>query len=91
MSTQLDASVLPVQQMMAWAQPALWVDAFVVEVRAEFLVVATLDGDTRWLRVGGQAGAAQAAQLRVGEPVSFHRTAELLHTGRTRVTAAVVA
>lgn len=85
MSTKLDASVLPVQQMMAWANPSRWEDGFVVEAFGNSLVVATLEGATKEIRVVGHA-----VELVAGEPVAYHPVAELLHAGSTRVTAVAV-
>lgn len=85
MSTQLDASVLPVQQMMASANPSRWEDGFVLEASGDSLVVATLAGATKELRVVGRA-----VELVAGEPVAYHPVAELLQAGSTRVTAVAV-
>lgn len=85
MSTKLDASVLPVQQMMALAAPSRWEDGFVVEAFGNSLVVATLEGATKELRVVGRA-----VELVAGEPVAYHPVAELLHASGTRVTAIAI-
>lgn len=71
--------------MMAWAHPSRWEDGFVVETHGNILVVATLEGAMKEIRVVGRA-----VELVAGEPVAYHPVAELLHAGGARVTAVAV-
>ncbi|GGL04476.1 hypothetical protein JOE58_003104 [Curtobacterium luteum] len=75
-------TVLPIQRVMADANPAAWRDGIVVEAHEAHLVVAFLDGALTRLRVADADALAS-----VGAPVAHHPVAELLSSGGVRTTA----
>ena len=76
------AFLLPIQRMLADANPLGWRDGFVQRVEDDAVTVMFMDGAVQRLRVVGPA-----AELVAGEPVAYHPVAEVFHCGRFTTTA----
>lgn len=82
MSRTISQAVLPIQRVMAAANPSAWQDGLVIGASGAEVTIALLDGATLRLRVVGPA-----VELVADEPVAYHPVAELLSASRVTTTA----
>ncbi len=76
--------LLPIQRVLADANPLAWRDGFVQSVEEDTVAVMFLDGAVQRLQEVGPA-----AELVAGEPVAYHLVAEVFHCGRFTTTARI--